>query len=93
MIATLLTYFVLRGFNINVFNGMKTINVVIFLIVSGIFLSVVAQIGDLVESYIKRRIGIKDMGNIIPGHGGMLDRVDGISFTSLFTFVIYSLIL
>jgi phosphatidate cytidylyltransferase len=93
VIATLLTYFVLRGLNIDVFKGMKTINIVIFLIVSGIFLSVVAQIGDLVESYIKRRIGIKDMGNIIPGHGGMLDRVDGIAFTSLFTFVIYSLIL
>lgn len=93
MIATLLTYFVLRSFDIDVFNGMKTINVVIFLIVSGIFLSVVTQIGDLVESYIKRRIGIKDMGNLIPGHGGMLDRVDGISFTALFTFVIYSLVL
>ena len=93
VIATFITYFILKSFNINVFNGMKTINIVIFLVVSGIFLSVVAQIGDLVESYIKRRIGIKDMGNLIPGHGGMLDRVDGISFTALFTFVIYSLVL
>lgn len=93
IIATFITYFTLRAFNIDVFRGMKTINIVIFLVVSGIFLSVVAQIGDLVESYLKRRIGIKDMGAIIPGHGGMLDRVDGIAFTSLFTFVIYSLAL
>ncbi len=93
IVATFITYFTLRAFDINVFSGMKTINIVIFLVVSGIFLSVVAQIGDLVESYVKRRIGIKDMGAIIPGHGGMLDRVDGIAFTSLFTFVIYSLAL
>ena len=93
IIATLSTYFGLKLLEINVFSGTNIVNVVIFLITSGIFLSVIAQIGDLVESYIKRRLNIKDMGSLIPGHGGMLDRVDGLAFTSLFTFVLYSIVL
>jgi phosphatidate cytidylyltransferase len=40
-------------------------------------LSVVAQFGDLLESWIKRRFGAKDASNIIPGHGGVMDRLDG----------------
>ena len=68
----------------------ETYAVIIFLVLTGALLSVVNQVGDLVESYIKRKVGIKDMGNIFPGHGGMLDRVDGLSFVALVTFVIYS---
>ncbi|MCR6632092.1 MAG: phosphatidate cytidylyltransferase [Magnetospirillum sp.] len=41
-------------------------------------LAVVAQAGDLAESWVKRRWGVKDSSNIIPGHGGVLDRVDGL---------------
>jgi phosphatidate cytidylyltransferase len=46
-------------------------------------LSIVSQAGDLAESSLKRLFGVKDSGNIIPGHGGLMDRVDGLIFASV----------
>jgi phosphatidate cytidylyltransferase len=48
------------------------------LVVGGMVLAVIAQGGDLLESWCKRHFGVKDSGHIIPGHGGILDRVDGL---------------
>lgn len=55
----------------------------ITLAVSGVFISVVSQLGDLIMSLVKRHYGIKDYGKIFPGHGGILDRFDSVMAVTL----------
>lgn len=53
-----------------------------------LILSVASQIGDLFESFIKRRFGVKDSSHLIPGHGGVMDRVDGLVFACFAAFLL-----
>ncbi|AXV15360.1 phosphatidate cytidylyltransferase [Neorhizobium sp. SOG26] len=57
-------------------------------IVIAFLLSVASQIGDLFESFIKRRFGVKDSSHLIPGHGGVMDRVDGLVFACFAAFLL-----
>ena len=66
----------------------------IYLAVSGVLMSIISQAGDLIMSVIKRHYGIKDFSNMLPGHGGMLDRMDstlavalGVEMLIMFTYL------
>lgn len=65
----------------------------IYLAIYGLLGAVFAQVGDLVASALKRHVGIKDFGQIIPGHGGILDRFDSILFVAPFALLFFYIIL
>ena len=56
-----------------------------------IIFSVIAQFGDLLISYLKRKEKIKDTGKLLPGHGGIFDRIDGLIPVVLFAYILYNL--
>ncbi len=72
-------------FSIGFFYLTNTTNIKIFLV--GLLTSVFCQLGDLFFSFLKRKANVKDAGNFFPGHGGVLDRLDGIFFGIPFGFI------
>lgn len=58
----------------------------------GLVSSILTILGDLLESFIKRKVNVKDMGKIMPGHGGVMDRIDGMSALAPFILLVFSLI-
>ena len=64
-------------------------NLTLKMIMFVILISTVSQFGDLIISYFKRKSKLKDTGSIIPGHGGLLDRIDGMIFAFPFSYIIF----
>ena len=78
--------------SIIIFSEMYLINFfqIKFLILS-LFFSFIAQLGDIIISYIKRAEGIKDSGKSLPGHGGIFDRIDGLVFVVIVAYIAFKL--
>tara|TARA_B000000441_G_C21722657_1_gene340233 strand:- start:186 stop:989 length:804 start_codon:yes stop_codon:yes gene_type:complete len=61
---------------------------ILFFISSAIIISILATIGDLIQSKFKRKVNIKDSGSLIPGHGGFFDRMDSVIFSAPFFYLL-----
>ena len=73
--------FVLYGFIVHQMDATLSPNYVI-LALAGVICAIVSQFGDLIASLVKRHYGIKDYGNVFPGHGGVMDRFDSVLLVS-----------
>lgn len=82
ILASIAVYFIFLP-KVNFFSP-----ILLFVIV-GLVASVINIFGDLFESFIKRKVGIKDMGKIMPGHGGVLDRIDGTMPVTVFLYLVF----
>lgn len=83
VLAGVVMWIICRYSDVVVFENVTKMPDVVVLIIICIPTAVMAQLGDLFESAIKRGCGIKDMGNILPGHGGVLDRFDSMLFATV----------
>ena len=83
-------FFFNYAYELNFGYKLKDFTQEVFILV--LLISSVSQIGDLVVSYFKRKSKIKNTGKILPGHGGLLDRVDGLIFAIPFSYLLFKII-
>lgn len=76
-------------FIVSIFNSIVIKESIFYIIVFSCLVVCLEQCGDLLESFIKRKIGVKDSSKLIPGHGGILDRLDGLLFLSPIFLMLY----
>ena len=85
----LLTFYVLVKSEIFTLNNKNLTENFLSFIFFIIIISFISQVGDITVSYFKRLSGVKNSGDIIPGHGGILDRIDGMIFVFLISYFLY----
>jgi phosphatidate cytidylyltransferase len=89
MIGSFLIPVIVMYFFLNFFSNQKFFNFTKEMLIFILLISFISQIGDILVSYFKRKSKIKDTGKIIPGHGGLLDRIDGMLFAFPFSYLIF----
>jgi phosphatidate cytidylyltransferase len=87
LISTLIICYLITDFNLLTVNIDNFNNYIL-----AIFIPFTASLGDFIESYYKRQAGVKNSGKLIPGHGGILDRIDAIMITIPFLYLYINLI-
>lgn len=102
IVGAVVSYLLIRylgGYNVGGFNEVvltftsEKIHPIVSFVLVGLCTAILAQIGDLFESAIKRECGIKDMGNILPGHGGVLDRFDSMLYCGMVVLLAFGTII
>lgn len=91
IVGSIIAYYIFESFDTLVYT--TSINGLGAFVLIGLILSIVGQAGDLFESGIKRKCNVKDMGNILPGHGGVLDRFDSLLFCGVIIALAFGVIL
>lgn len=81
ILSLISVYFFVKFYSVN----FTYLEIIIFTLV----ISSISQLGDILISFFKRLTNIKDTGNIIPGHGGILDRIDGMIFAFPFSYILF----
>ena len=85
LLGAILTIFVVKSLSIFPLNWSEAVLI-------GLVIGVLGQMGDLVESWFKRDVGVKDSSSLLPGHGGMLDRFDSLIFLSPAVYILVSIL-